>query len=114
CRPDGVELVCAPAAEEMYPQPQLTFTQVTRVSNHLCGSFRPGHFRAVATVVLKLFNIVQPQRAYFGEKDMQQLAVVRRMTADLNLPITIVPVPTVREADGLAVSSSNRYLDPVT
>ncbi|PYS51660.1 MAG: pantoate--beta-alanine ligase [Acidobacteria bacterium] len=112
CRRHGVDFVFAPAAGEMYPLPQLTFAEVTRLSNHLCGSFRPGHFRAVATVVLKLFNIVQPQRAYFGEKDMQQLAVVRRMTADLNLPITIVPVPTVREADGLAVSSRNRYLDP--
>src|SRR5881396_3774423 len=111
CRPHGVDFVFAPAAEEMYPQPQLTFTQVTRVSDHLCGAYRPGHFRAVATVVLKLFNIVQPHRAYFGEKDMQQLAVIRRMTADLNLPVAIVPVPTVREPDGLAVSSRNRYLD---
>ena len=112
CRPHGVDFVFAPAAEEMYPQPQLTFTQVTRVSDHLCGAYRPGHFRAVATVVLKLFNIVQPHRAYFGEKDMQQLAVIRRMTADLNLPVAIVPVPTVREPDGLAVSSRNGYLDP--
>jgi len=112
CRRHGVDFVFAPAVEEMYPQPQLTFTEVTRVSDRLCGSYRPGHFRAVATVVLKLFNIVQPQRAYFGEKDMQQLAVIRRMTADLNLPVAIVPVPTVREPDGLAVSSRNGYLDP--
>ena len=112
CRRHGVDFVFAPAVEEMYPQPQLTFTEVTRVSDHLCGSYRPGHFRAVATVVLKLFNIVQPHRAYFGEKDMQQLAVIRRMTADLNLPVAIVPVPTVREPDGLAVSSRNGYLDP--
>ncbi len=112
CRRHGVDFVFAPAVEEMYPQPQLTFTEVTRVSDHLCGSYRPGHFRAVATVVLKLFNIVQPHRAYFGEKDMQQLAVIRRMTADLNLPVAIVRVPTVREPDGLAVSSRNGYLDP--
>ncbi len=112
CRRHGVDFVFAPAVEEMYPQPQLTFTEVTRVSDRLCGSYRPGHFRAVATVVLKLFNIVQPHRAYFGEKDMQQLAVIRRMTADLNLPVAIVPVPTVREPDGLAVSSRNGYLDP--
>ena len=112
CRRHGVDFVFAPAVEEMYPQPQLTFTEVTRVSDRLCGSYRPGHFRAVATVVLKLFNIVQPHRAYFGEKDMQQLAVIRRMTADLNLPVAIVRVPTVREPDGLAVSSRNGYLDP--
>jgi len=111
CERHGVDFVFAPATGEMYPLPQLTLVEVTRVSEKLCGSFRPGHFRAVATVVLKLFNIVQPHRAYFGEKDMQQLAVIRRMTADLNLPLTIVPVPTVREADGLAVSSRNRYLD---
>jgi pantoate--beta-alanine ligase len=112
CRRNGADLVFAPSVEEMYPQPQLTFTEVSRVGEHLCGAFRPGHFRGVATVVLKLFNIVQPQRAYFGEKDMQQLAVIRRMTSDLNLPIDVVGVPTVREADGLAVSSRNRYLDP--
>jgi pantoate--beta-alanine ligase len=106
-----VDFVFAPAVDEMYPQPQRTFTEVTRVSEHLCGAFRPGHFRAVATIVLKVFNVVQPDRAYFGEKDMQQLAVIRRMAADLNLPIAIVPVPTVREADGLAVSSRNQYLD---
>jgi pantoate--beta-alanine ligase len=111
CRRHGVDFVFAPAVDEMYPQPQRTFTEVTRVSEHLCGAFRPGHFRAVATIVLKVFNVVQPDRAYFGEKDMQQLAVIRRMAADLNLPIAIVPVPTVREADGLAVSSRNQYLD---
>jgi pantoate--beta-alanine ligase len=111
CRRNGADLVFAPPVEEMYPLPQLTFTEVTRVSEHLCGAFRPGHLRGVATVVLKLFNIVQPDVAYFGEKDMQQLAVIRRMTSDLNLPVEIVGVATVREADGLAVSSRNRYLD---
>jgi pantoate--beta-alanine ligase len=111
CERNGVDLVFAPPVEEMYPLPQLTFTEVTRVSEHLCGRFRPGHFRGVATVVLKLLNIVQPDRAYFGEKDIQQLAVIRRMVMDLNLAVVIVGVPTVREADGLALSSRNKYLN---
>ena len=110
CARRGADLVFAPPVEEMYPLPQLTFIEVTRISEHVCGKFRPGHFRGVATVVLKLLNIVQPQRAYFGEKDMQQLQVIRRMALDLNLPVTIVGVPTVREADGLALSSRNKYL----
>jgi pantoate--beta-alanine ligase len=112
CRRHGVDLVFVPSAQEMYPLPQRTFTEVTRVSEHLCGAFRPGHFRGVATVVLKLLNIVQPNRAYFGEKDMQQLAVIRRMVTDLNVPVEIVGVPTVRESDGLAISSRNQYLSP--
>jgi pantoate--beta-alanine ligase len=112
CERHGADLAFAPSVEEMYPLPQLTFTDVARVSEHLCGAFRPGHFRGVATVVLKLFNIVQPDRAYFGEKDMQQLAVIRRMVTDLNVPITIIGVPTVRENDGLAISSRNQYLNP--
>ena len=112
CRQNGMDFVFAPSVEEMYPLlPQLTFADVARVSDHLCGASRPGHFRGVATVVLKLFNVVQPERAYFGEKDAQQLAVIRRMTLDLNIPITIVGVETVRETDGLAISSRNRYLD---
>jgi pantoate--beta-alanine ligase len=111
CERNGVDLVFAPSVDEMYPSPQLTFTEVTRVGENLCGKFRPGHFRGVATVVLKLLNIVQPQRAYFGEKDMQQLAVIRRMVSDLNIPVTIVGVPTVREPDGLALSSRNKYLN---
>src|SRR5204863_3546456 len=88
-----------------------TFVDVPRLTEYLCGKFRPGHFRGVATVVLKLFDIVQAQRAYFGEKDMQQLAVIRRMVADLNVPVTIVGVPTVREPDGLALSSRNTYMN---
>jgi pantoate--beta-alanine ligase len=104
-------VVFVPSSEEVYRSSQLTFVEVTRLTDHLCGKFRPGHFRGVTTVVSKLFNIVQPDRAYFGEKDFQQLAVIRRMTIDLNMPIAIVGVPTVRETDGLALSSRNRYLD---
>jgi pantoate--beta-alanine ligase len=96
----------------MYPAPQLATVEVGRLGDHLCGKFRPGHFRGVATVVLKLFNIVQPQRAYFGEKDMQQLTIIRRMADDLNVPVQIIGVPTVRESDGLALSSRNQYLNP--
>ena len=110
CAARGVDIVFAPAAEEIYPQPQLAFVEVERVSLHMEGRFRPGHFRGVATVVLKLFQIVHPDRAFFGEKDAQQLAVIRRMARDLNLPVEIVGVPTVREPDGLALSSRNRHL----
>src|SRR5206468_2823837 len=112
CRRQGTDVVFNPSPDEIYPLPPLTFAEVTRVSEHLCGKFRPGHFRGVATVVLKLFNIVRPDCAYFGEKDMQQLAVIRRMVTDLNLPVTIVGVSTVRESDGLALSSRNKYLNP--
>ncbi|MFB3779384.1 MAG: pantoate--beta-alanine ligase [Bryobacteraceae bacterium] len=110
CTARGVDIVYAPETGEMYPEPALTSVEVARVSEKLCGEFRPGHFRGVATVVLKLFNIIQPSRAYFGEKDAQQLAVIRRMTRDLNLPLEVVPVPTVREPDGLAMSSRNQHL----
>lgn len=112
CDARGVDVVFAPEAAEMYPAPQRTFVEVPGVTEHLCGRFRPGHFRGVTTVVAKLFNIVQPDRAYFGEKDAQQLAAIRRMVVELNIPVTIVPVPTARECDGLAVSSRNQHLSP--
>ena len=110
CEAHGVDLVFAPPLEEMYPQPQLAWVDVMRVADHMEGRFRPGHFRGVATVVLKLLQIVQPVRAYFGEKDAQQLAVVRRMVNDLNLPVEVIGVETVREPDGLALSSRNQHL----
>jgi pantoate--beta-alanine ligase len=111
CNEHGVEFLFMPSTEEIYPGPQRSFVEVEKVSEHLCGKFRPGHFRGVATVVLKLFNIIQADRAYFGEKDAQQLALIRRMVRDLNLPIDIVGVETVREADGLALSSRNERLN---
>lgn len=107
---EGVDLVFMPEAAEMYPPGFDTWVEVGTITRRLEGRARPGHFRGVATVVCKLFNIVQPRRAYFGEKDAQQLRVVRKMVHDLNLPVEIVPVPTVREADGLALSSRNVYL----
>jgi pantoate--beta-alanine ligase len=107
CNDLGVELVFAPAAGEMYPAEPLCTVTVRRLTDRLCGQFRPGHFDGVATVVTKLFDIVQPDVAYFGEKDAQQLAVIRRMVADLNIPVDIAGVPTVREVDGLALSSRN-------
>jgi pantoate--beta-alanine ligase len=110
CEKLSVDLIFAPSAEEMYPAPPVCTVDVGRIADHLCGPFRPGHFRAVATVVMKLLQIVQPKRAYFGEKDAQQLAVIRRVVADLNVPTAIVEVPTVREPDGLAMSSRNRLL----
>jgi pantoate--beta-alanine ligase len=110
CAARGVDIVFAPTPEEVYPAAQRAFVDVNEISDHLCGPFRPGHFRGVATVVLKLLNIVQPDRAYFGEKDAQQIAVIRQLVKDLNVPVAIVEVPTVREADGLALSSRNAYL----
>jgi pantoate--beta-alanine ligase len=112
CERLGVDAVFAPEAAEMYPEPLLTTVEVSEISSALEGEFRPGHFRGVATVVAKLFHIIQADRAYFGEKDAQQLAVIRRMVADLNFPIAIVRVSTVREADGLAISSRNQRLTP--
>jgi pantoate--beta-alanine ligase len=108
----GADLVFAPAAEEMYPPGAVTFVDVDKLGDHLCGPSRPGHFRGVCTVVLKLLNIVQPDLAYFGAKDAQQARIVRRMVRDLNVPVEVRVEPTVREPDGLAMSSRNRYLAP--
>ena len=110
CAGLGVDIVFAPAAHEMYPAPLECTVDVGRLGDHLCGKFRPGHFRGVATVVLKLFEIVRPDVAYFGEKDAQQVAIIRRLVDDFNVPVQIVEVTTVREADGLALSSRNRNL----
>ena len=106
----GCDLLFAPSVDEMYPRQNLTWVDVDELGNYLCGAARPGHFRGVTTVVSKLFNIVQPDLACFGEKDFQQLAVIRRMTSDLFFPVEIVGVPTVREESGLAMSSRNGYL----
>jgi pantoate--beta-alanine ligase len=108
----GVDFLFVPAAEELYPAGYETWVDVERLSRPLEGEHRPGHFRGVATVCLKLFNIVRPQRAYFGQKDAQQAAVVKRLVRDLNLELEIRVVPTVRDADGLAFSSRNAYLTP--
>lgn len=108
----GVDLVFAPPAGEMYPDGFQTHVEVAQVSRPLEGAQRPGHFRGVATVVAKLFNLAQAQRAYFGQKDAQQVRVIQQMAADLNLPLEIVACPTRREADGLAMSSRNSYLTP--
>ncbi len=112
CDRMGVDLVFAPSPVEMYPTPPDCMVDVGHLADHLCGPFRPGHFQGVATVVMKLFAIAQPDAAYFGEKDAQQLAIIRRMVADLNVPVQIVGVATVREPDGLAMSSRNRHLTP--
>lgn len=106
----GADLIFAPDTGEMYPEPQSTKIAVGELGNALCGRFRPGHFEGVATVVAKLFNLVCPQRAYFGAKDWQQLIVIKKMVKDLNIPVEIMAMPTVRDPDGLAISSRNRYL----
>jgi pantoate--beta-alanine ligase len=108
----GVDLVWTPSPSTMYPPGYQTWVTVDHVSQGLEGERRPGHFRGVATVVTKLFHVLQPANAYFGQKDAQQVAVIRRMTFDLDLPVDIVVCPTVREADGLAMSSRNTYLNP--
>jgi len=105
-----VDVVFAPSVNEMYPLPQTVFVEPPPIANELCGAARPGHFRGMATVVLKLLNIVQPKTALFGKKDYQQLHIIRQMVAQLNLPIHIVGGETVRAADGLALSSRNQYL----
>ena len=108
----GVDVLFAPSAEEMYPAGFATWVDVGELGEKLEGEFRPGHFRGVATVCLKLFNIVGPDRAYFGQKDAQQAAVVKQLVRDLNLGLEIRVVPTVRDDDGLALSSRNAYLSP--
>ena len=110
--PLGVDLVWMPTAEIMYPPAYQTWVEVEAITRPLEGAMRPGHFRGVATVVAKLFNAVQPHKAYFGQKDAQQAAVIRQMTRDLSYPIEVVICPIVREPDGLAMSSRNVYLDP--
>ncbi len=107
---EGADLLFVPPVEEMYPDGFQTYAEVGRVAAPLEGEFRPGHFRGVATVVLKLFNIVQPHFAYFGQKDAQQCAVIRQLVRDLGLPVEVVVCPIVREPDGLAMSSRNAYL----
>jgi len=108
----GADAVYAPNVDEMYPRGFRTHVEVEGLSDLYCGHYRPGHFRGVATVVLKLFNQVRPDKAYFGEKDYQQVVILETMTRDLDVPVQIVRVPTVREADGLALSSRNAYLTP--
>jgi pantoate--beta-alanine ligase len=112
CRRLGADAVFAPSVEEMYPEPPLTTVHVAERTAALCGRRRPGHFDGVCTVVTKLLNIVRPDTAWFGQKDYQQSVVVRRMVRDLNVPVHIAVCPTVREDDGLAVSSRNAYLTP--
>lgn len=109
---ESVFAVFAPDPGEIYDADAATTVRVSGLTDHLCGPFRPGHFNGVATIVTKLFNILSPDAAYFGEKDFQQLQVVRRVVRDLNLPIEIIPCPTVRDADGVALSSRNAYLTP--
>jgi pantoate--beta-alanine ligase len=109
---EGVELLFAPTVEEMYPAGAVTWITVEELSNKLDGRSRPGHFRGVTTVVAKLFHIVEPDVAFFGQKDAAQVAIIRRMVRDLDFPVEIVACPIVREADGLAMSSRNAYLDP--
>ena len=109
---EGVDLLFAPTVEEMYPAGAVTWVTVEELSGKLDGKSRPGHFRGVTTVVSKLFHIIEPDTAFFGQKDAAQVAVIRRMVRDLNLPVDIVVCPIVREADGLAMSSRNAYLSP--
>ena len=109
---EGVDLIFAPSAADMYPTPAITYVNVEGLSDRLDGQSRPGHFRGVSTVVSKLFHIVEPDLAVFGQKDAAQVAIIKRMVRDLNMPVEIVVGPIVREPDGLAMSSRNAYLDP--
>jgi pantoate--beta-alanine ligase len=112
CADAGADVIFAPTAAEMYPHEPVTFVEVTKLQDELCGPLRPGHFRGVCTVVLKLFNVVGPDVAHFGAKDFQQALIIRTMVDELNVPVAVKVEPTVREADGLAMSSRNRYLTP--
>ncbi len=107
----GVDVLFAPSEGEMYPEGYKTYVNVEEITDHLCGKSRPGFFRGVTTIVLKLFHIIQPDRAFFGEKDRQQLEVIRKMVRDLNLDVQIAKLPIIREPDGLAMSSRNQYLE---
>lgn len=109
---EGVDLIFYPPVEVMYPEGYKTYVEVEDLQDKLCGKSRPGHFRGVCTVVLKLFNLVQPDEAYFGWKDAQQVIILKKMVEDLNVPVKIVPLPLVRDHDGLALSSRNTYLSP--
>jgi len=109
---ERTDIVFMPSAEEMYPERFGSWVEVKKVTDRLEGSYRPGHFKGVATVVAKLFNIVEPARAYFGQKDAQQALVIKKMAADLNMNLEVIVTPTVRESDGLAMSSRNVYLNP--
>ncbi len=111
-RKERTDIVFMPAAEEMYPEGFNSWVDVEKVTDRLEGNCRPGHFKGVATVVAKLFNIVEPTRAYFGQKDAQQALVIKKMVADLNMNLEVIVAPTVRESDGLAMSSRNVYLNP--
>lgn len=108
---EKVDIIFMPEISSIYPEKFLTYVEVEKISERLCGAFRPGHFRGVATVVTKLLNIVKPTRAYFGQKDFQQSSIIKQLVKDLNIDVDIVVCPTVREQDGLAVSSRNAYLD---
>lgn len=111
CSETGVDILFMPSVSGMYPEGYLTYINVEKTTDMLCGASRPGHFKAVATVVAKLFNIVKPDKAFFGQKDYQQTVIIKRMAADLNMDIDIDVLPTVREPDGLAMSSRNSYLN---
>ncbi len=110
---EGVDILFTPHTKEIYPEGYRTYVEVEGLSERLCGLVRPGHFRGVATIVAKLFNIVKPRRAYFGLKDYQQTVIIRRMVTDLNMDVEVITCPTVREDDGLAMSSRNLYLNPI-
>ena len=108
----GVDVIFAPSARDMYPEGYATYVNIERITEKMCGTSRPGHFRGVTTVVSKLFNLAQPHRAYFGQKDAQQAIVIKQMARDLNFDIEIIVMPIIREEDGLAMSSRNKYLSP--